>query len=109
MKILSRANVTKDNQVIAMKFFDQVFDAALKSTQSGVFYHHNISQLLWGYKDNFLDAIQKYSTDPSLAGLLKSLNITFPKNLTTFIQLQVLSLCISSNNNEDFQFVYLIN
>lgn len=88
MKILSKANTTTPSQKIIMNTLGKIFDAALTQTKSGIFYHHNISQLLWGYKDNFLDQIQKNSGQLPPQWFL-SLNISFPNNLNTFIQLQV--------------------
>jgi len=90
VKILAGANVTEHSdpsKTGPMIFFGKIFSAALDNEGADIFYHHNISQLLWGYHDNFLAAIQAESSSlpPSY---LKALNISFPSNLDTTIQLQ---------------------
>ena len=94
MKIMSGAYVSEENYKL-VETLGEIFTGALQATNSGVFYHHNISQLLWGYKDNFLNQTQKQSKQlpPSWS---KSLKITFPSNLTTTIQLQVYMIFLSS-------------
>ena len=92
MKILAGANVTEDSDSSKkdpMKFFGTIFGAALDSVGADIFYHHNISQLLWGYHDDFLAAVQAQSSQLP-EPFLKALNISFPSNLDTTIQLQVL-------------------
>ena len=89
MKIMEGANVTEANYQFVVTL-GKIFSAALGATHSGVFYHHNISQLLWGYKDIFLEQIQEKSSQLPKQWL-ESLNISFPQNLNPRIQLQVLS------------------
>jgi len=86
LKILKGASTDTPEKEGIMNFIHIIISHVMAKSNSSVFYHHNVRQLLWGYEDKFLDLIQSESIPENMQ---KKLNISIPKNLNTFIQLQV--------------------